>query len=549
MESLVKEGALGEVLFRSKIITEDDIRLALEEQRLSGCRFGEALVRLGIVDQEDIDWALSNQLDIPYVRLNEQTIDQSAVKLVPGNIARRYNLIPVICTGDELHVAIADPLDRKAIEEVEKITGCRVTVSMPVIRELTEMLDLFYGPSREDLSFGFSSASFSQGIIEKINSDSSGTHMLEYLILFFLQNSIDSISLQPAAADVRVSVRSGREFREIGLFPLASYPDLLSYIKKLTSVDNFSDFASDGKVIYRFRDSDVVFRVSMIRSTEGECVTIRLWTNHAIPTAIDVLALPPDTASRFRSLAGIDRGMVLFASWNRNERCRMIDLYLDEAATAGKNVLLIGDGVGKGKKSFPCIPFANNHSESLEQIMTSIEDHEPDIISLEDATASRSFLSAWKSAMRNRMVLAGISCAGLGGAVDYLLSERHFNHSLMAGIRGIVSCSGIRTLCPHCRENVPLSGEDMDLPGRDFYNRGKGCTECGFSGLNGVRYLLDVVPVDAAFRESFESARESAELIGRLSGNGYVGLEGQLTELLKGGEISAADYLAARIQF
>ena len=103
MESLVKKGTVGEVLYNSKIIPEDDIRLALEEQRVSGCRFGEALVKLGIVDQEDIDWALSNQLDIPYVRLNKETIDQSAVKLVPGNLARRHNLIPVIIAGDELH--------------------------------------------------------------------------------------------------------------------------------------------------------------------------------------------------------------------------------------------------------------------------------------------------------------------------------------------------------------------------------------------------------------------------------------------------------------
>jgi type IV pilus assembly protein PilB len=549
MESLVKAGTVGEVLFKSRIITEDDIRVALEEQKLSGCRFGEALVKLGIVDQEDIDWALSNQLDIPYVRLNEQTIDRNAVKLVPRELARKYNLIPIIRTGDELHIALADPLDRTAVEEVEKATGCRITVSMPVIRELTEMLDFFYGPSRGDVSFGFSSGSFSEGILEKINSDSSGTRMLEYLILFFLQNGIDSLSLQPAGANVRASVRRGQTFREIGSFPIGSYPDLLAYIMKLTRIDKSNDLAKEGKVVFRFRESDVVLRVSMLNALEGECVTIRLWSNHTFPSLLDGLGLDTGTAGRFRQLTEIGRGLVLFASWNLQERCRLLDLYLDEAATAGKNVLLLGTGIGKGNKSFPRIPLTENHTETLETVMTALDDHDPDIIIIEDATGSRSFLTAWKGAMRNRLVVAGISCSGVGGVIDYLLSERHFNHSVMAGISGIVSCSGIRTLCPHCRESRPVPGEDMAIPSANLYYNARGCAECGYSGLNGMKYLLDVVSVDTAFREAFESARESTELLCTLGGNGYGGINGQLDGLLQNGEISPEEYAAAKVQY
>jgi type IV pilus assembly protein PilB len=549
MESLVKKGAVGEILFKSRIISEHDISVALEEQKHSGCRFGEALVKLGIVAQEDIDWALSNQLDIPYVRLNEQTIDRDAVKLVPKELARRYNLIPIIRSGDELHIALADPLDRSAVEEVERATGCRVTVSMPVIRELTEMLDLFYGPSRDDVTFGFSSTSFSEGILEKINSDSSGTRMLEHLILFFLQNGIDSLSVQPAGADVRVSVRRGITFREIGSFPVASYPDLLSYILKLTRIENSSDLAKEGTVVFRFRESDVVLRVSMLKALAGECITIRLWSNHTFPAEIDDLGLDPVTADMFRSLTNINKGLVLFATWNLQERCRLLDLYLDEASTAGKNVLLLGEGIGKGKKSFPRIPLPESQTETLETVMTALDDHDPDIIIIEDATASRSFLTAWKAAMRRRIVLAGMSCSGLAGVIDYLLSERHFNHAVMSGISGIVSCSGIRTLCPHCRESRSSPGEDMAIPSADLYFRARGCTKCGYSGLNGMKYLLDVVSVDAAFREAFDSARESSELLCRLSGNGYGGIGGQLDGLLRNGEISPEEYASAKVQY
>src|SRR6185369_9865330 len=136
MNSLVREGSLGSILFNSQIISEEDIRLALAEQHVTGCRFGEALVKLGIVTQEDIDWALSNQLNIPYVRLKVEMLDPVAAALVPASIARQFSLVPLIRVGNELSIAIADPLNRTAIEAVEQHTGCQVVVSVALLREI-----------------------------------------------------------------------------------------------------------------------------------------------------------------------------------------------------------------------------------------------------------------------------------------------------------------------------------------------------------------------------------------------------------------------------
>jgi len=114
MESIVKQGSLGSILFTCQIISEDDIAAALEEQKKTGCRFGEALVTLGIVTQEDIDWALSNQLNIPYVRLKPDMVDRAAVQLVPAETARQFNLIPLIRAGDEISIAIGTRSTRQA---------------------------------------------------------------------------------------------------------------------------------------------------------------------------------------------------------------------------------------------------------------------------------------------------------------------------------------------------------------------------------------------------------------------------------------------------
>src|SRR6185369_13707961 len=123
MSELLRKGSLGDILLTSQIITESDIRAALEEQNRTGERIGEVLVNLGIVTQEDIDWALSNQLDIPYIRLKKEMIDPEAISLIPAGLARTFNFIPLIRAAGELSIAIADPLNRTAIEAIERQTG------------------------------------------------------------------------------------------------------------------------------------------------------------------------------------------------------------------------------------------------------------------------------------------------------------------------------------------------------------------------------------------------------------------------------------------
>jgi type IV pilus assembly protein PilB len=549
MESLVKKGTVGEVLFKSKIISENDIGLALAEQARARCRFGEALVRLGIVDQEDIDWALSNQLDIPYVRLQKEMIDIEAARLVPGSIARKHKLIPIIRTGDELHIAIADPLDKIAIAEVERITGCRVTISMPVIRELMEMMDIFYEPSREESTFGYTSAIIPQETLDEVNSDTSGMRMLDHLILFLLQNSIDAVFLQPSMEDVRISTRNGRSFRETGRLSLNSYPDLLSCIRSLAHVENCGSLANEGKVVYRIHDIDLLLRVSMIGVAEGECVTIRLWSDHSLPERIECMESDPATCSALHSLTETEDGMVLFASWNVNERSRLMDLYLDRVATDGKNVLVIGKRLGSGAKKFPCIPCDEADPGVMETLMRVMDDHDPDIIAIEDATAGRVFHAAWKAAMRNRIVLAGLSCDGIQGAADYLMNEQYYNHSVMQGIRGIISCTGVRTLCPHCRVKCLFPGDSQEMHGKECFTRGLGCSECGYSGLRGMKYLLDVMTVDKGIRLPYCSTGDGAEYMAGIHSRSHESYKNHLAAMLRNGDISPDDFSSAGIRF
>jgi type IV pilus assembly protein PilB len=545
MDNLVKKGALGTILCSSGIITNDDIRRALDEQLASGCRFGEALVKLGIVEQEDIDWALSNQLDIPYVRLSEKIIDRSATQLIPGELARKYNLIPIIRTGDEIHIALADPLNMAAVARVEEITGCTVTVSIPIIRELREMLDIFYGPEPDDVTFGFSSSCFSKEILEKINADRSGASLLEYLILFFLQNGISSISLQPGGGIVHISGRRGSAFREIGRFPVSSYPELAACIRKIARINGSRESASRGEFVFRFRETDIILQASLVRAVEGDLITFSFRPDLSFPSGLQEMGISPDTSEKFRFLGSPGAGLVLFASWNRAERDRFLDLFLHEMDSAGRNIVLLGDGIGKGTITYPRILLQPDAPKELEMAITALGDHSPNVVVVDDASDNRALITAWKAAMRGTLVVAGISSSGLDGAFEQLLQLRRINGSLPTGIRGIVAFTSVKTLCTSCREIAPDAAHSQEQGGTGAGFLAPGCPECRYSGYGGKKFLLDVLPFDPELREILASAQQSADLFSYLKDKGYRGIPENLAEMLCNGEISRDEYQAA----
>jgi general secretion pathway protein E len=257
------------------------------------------------------------------------------------------------------------------------------------------------------------------------------------------------------------------------------------------------------------------------------------------------MEISPSKRNDLRSLAATESGMILFAGENRGNRLRFLDLFLDESKKAGRNVLLLGDGIGGRGAHFPRAPLPEGSPEELDMVITALLNHNPDLIALADITGSRAFLTAWRGAQRGLLVVAGIDSAALGPAFDYLIHARRENRSVAAGLRGIMAVTAVRMLCPCCREVCDASAADAGLPAAETLYRSPGCPECGYSGSGGTRYLADVVPFDRDLREAFAESRESSGILRRLTGRGYRSIAEELDDLLLAGEISPEEYFAA----
>lgn len=523
METLVKEGALGSVLLRSRIIAEEDIEEALEEQVRTGCRFGEALVKLEKVTQEDIDWALSSQLNIPYVRLKPEMIDRGAVELVPESVARKFCLIPIFHAEGEIGIALADPLNRAAIDAVEQITGCRATVSIPILRELREMLDIFYGPAASSKTFGFSSRFFPEKILETINKDTSGTSFLDYMLLYIIKNKLNSISMQPLEYFVSVIGKQGVATREIGQLANDYYPDLLMHIRKQGRVMGCTEISAKGVLQFHYNGEKVFFRVLTLKGQGGDYVTFKIHVPVPFPRNFGELGLSEEKKHAFREIFAAGQGIVLFGSGSADECSGVMDLFLEEYGTGGKTVMVLGERTGKCNNRFPHISLRQDSKNEMESVMNAVLEHDPDIIVLENVDDGLLPPIAARAAMRGKLVLCGISLRDTSEVLESLMGLRH-NGLWLSQIRGVVVFRVVTIPCPGCM-HVTAVGQQADAAqistDADGINPVGGCPTCGYTGFSGHKFLVDVIPFTEEMSKMLSSVGEVGDLLKYIEDKGY----------------------------
>lgn len=545
----IKKGTLGEILSASQIITPDDISKALEEQKRAGCRFGEALVNLGIVAQEDIDWALSNQLDLPYIRLKQDMIDPAAIALIPAAMARTYNCIPLIRAGGELNIALADPLNQTAVEAIERQSGCSVNISVALQREIREMIDAFYGCARQD-SMGFDSTEFPADTLEAINADLSGSILLDYLLIYILQKQMASLSMQPLGDQVLIRGKRAGAVTTIGTLAPNHYSEFTLRLRKAAAVPQSGSRATSGLLTFTYRSREVAFQIAVMQGLCGDFITIRLQIDTQIPTRLVELHLPAAQESAFAALARAGQGVTFIASHNARERDLFMGLMLEEMDTAGRNVLILGEGPGRIHKNFPHIRLPESAAECARLVMD-ILDHEPDVLVVADATEGQVFTAACRAAMRGTLVVAGLDIQGTRNVLQHLLLYQQRNCFLPVFVNGVVTVAGIQLLCPSCRVEYTPAHEELTAMRLEqsppvFY-RATGCGVCGHRGFSKRRLLVEVLPFDDRFLRLFEQSGDVAALDSQLRRDGYRGIDVECLELLNRGEVSPEEFIASTI--
>ena len=212
---------IGSILLDVELVSQKDIEHALELQKQSGKRLGEVLVQLGVVSDDDIRWALAEQLNLPYVNIRKDQVDTDVAKLLPENLARRYHVIPILKIEHELTVVVDDPLNTTIIKDIERITKCGVKISLGRTSDILLAIDEIYGSSEERADKGqelppqFTSQWFEEDDMQKVLNDPSGQVLMDLIFLNAFQHDVSRIHFQPGKETSHVSYRINGHLREV----------------------------------------------------------------------------------------------------------------------------------------------------------------------------------------------------------------------------------------------------------------------------------------------------------------------------------------------
>ena len=537
MSQWVTEGSLGSILFYSRIITETDIQKALVEQERSRCRFGEALVRLGIVTSEDINWALSHHLDIPYIRLNREEIGPDAATLLPEKIARRSRAVPVIRTDDELRVAIVDPLNREALREIEAACDRAVTISIASEEDVREMLDYLYGAELKG-TFGLLSSVASAEEFAVMIADPAGECFLEWLLDLLARQGYRSVTLAPLSGGGLLSGSHGAAGRELGRLTSDACSRFVTLLRGRAAPRGIEGFAESGRLTHGCEGMTLTVDVHLLRGATGELVTLKQ------PEGIGGAPFPPKLTSRLRELTA--RPGLVVVSLPMEETRRVMEMLIDDQASGEQRALLLGEGNEALREKVLCIPLGARTDSTA--VVTEALRHGPKLLLLEHAGDITSLLAAARAALRGVRVVAGTG-VGIAETFALVVAAWRRHHLIPSALRGLVIGEAVPTLCASCRETLLLDAEEVDRlklpPAPMGYRHATGCAACGYTGRGDTRLLAEVIPCDRTRANLLESCKIGDDFAEGPAHRGGETVREQAARLLVAGEISPETYLRA----
>ncbi len=450
-----KGRALGAILFETQMITQDDIERALDEQKNTGQRFGEALVSLSIVTMEDVHWGLSHQLDVPFVRIRRDLIDGDAVRLVPEVVARRHNVLPYLLIDDELTVVIDDPTNLQAIAELTELTDKRIIMGVGLAEEITAALDDVYGK----IGVGervpdIAGKWFSPEEAQTLTADHTGAAFVTALLAKAVLENADEIHFDPGEP-VKVWVRCGdavvKDVAVIGpswmLLVTRHIQKMLRHTNSRENIlEGFFEFDADGPTRYH---------VALVDTFGGATITMtRLSGPEPAPRLADTVHDFDRHGPHLERLWSNHGGLVVIVGTNSPRTKDFMRMLVEAAVGEDRKAVHVGHSpflAGEAYIRLRPTPDDNRaHLESIEAALALA----PDVLVVDSLMDPPFFNACLREAAGGKLVIGLLSLSSLTAAMEFMIDTADSRVVLTEALRGLVSFVNLDLL--------PIEGREPD---------------------------------------------------------------------------------------
>ena len=523
---------LGELLVRNKLIDDKQLAKALEEQRATGGRLGASLVKLGYLKEEDLAAFLSRQYGVPSINLAEFEIDANVIKLVSNEIAQKYQLIPVNRAGSTLIVAMADPSNIFAIDDIKFMTGYNVEVVVAAEASIKQAIDKYYDQSASfddvmgnlediDLEVVDDDEQVDIGALEKATEDAPVVKLVNLILTDAIKKRASDIHIEPYEKSFRVRYRIDGVLHEVMKPPMKLKNAITSRIKIMSEMDiSERRLPQDGRIKIKLPGgSDMDYRVNCLPTLFGEKVVMRLLDKSNLQLDMTKLGYEPGALKWFKEQIHKPFGMVLVTGPTGSGKTVSLYSALAELNKVTENISTAEDPV---EFNFAGINQVQMHEEiglNFAAALRAFLRQDPDIIMIGEIRDFETAEIGVKAALTGHLVLSTLHTNDAPATVNRLLNMG-IEPFLVASAVNLITAQRLgRRVCPECKapEEIPTDVliqagvKEAELQGAVCY-KGQGCPTCNGSGYKGRVGFYQVMPMFEELREMILAGANTAEI-------------------------------------
>lgn len=530
---------IGDLLVKEKVITNEQLQQVLKHQRQTGGRLGTALVQLGFMKDIDVTNFLSRQYGVPAINLESFEIDANVVKLIPYDTAKRYQILPLSRVGASLTIAMVDPTNVFATDDIKFMTGLNIE---PVVASETAIMDgiekayrsgpqegledviAAIGDSDADLELQEEAADLAASELERAAEEAPIVKLVNMILTEAVKRGASDIHIEPYEKEYRVRFRVDGMLQSIMTPPPKLKDAITSRIKIMAKLDiSEKRLPQDGRIMLNMRiegkKKQLDYRVSTLPTLWGEKIVLRLLDKENLRLDMTQLGFEPESLEKFQRAILKPYGMVLVTGPTGSGKTNTLYSAISLLNKPDTNIMTAEDPVEFQLGGVNQVQMKEQIGLNFAAALRSFLRQDPNIILVGEIRDFETGEIAIKAALTGHLVLSTLHTNGAPETISRLMNMGIEPFLVATSVHMIVAQRLVRRICKGCKEEIHLPEQakiDAGLTAQEAKTakiyKGKGCSTCNGSGYKGRAGLYEVMEVDDEIRELILVGASAVEL-------------------------------------
>src|SRR5215813_11128849 len=516
---------LGDLLVAGGLITRDQLALALRKQKGTAEKLGSILVRMNFINEDQLAGFLSQQYGVPSITLASINVESIVLQLLPGGIARRYDLLPIKRDGDSLTVAMADPVNVHAIDHVTFITGLRVLPVVAAQGAIREAIEKYYESGSGSMTEAMNSLSADLEDVEVVGDEDGPkvdvfelkesadeapvVKLVNMVLVDAIQKGASDIHWEPYEKVFRIRFRIDGVLHEMLSPPKRLEAAITSRIKIMSNLDIAERrLPQDGRIKLRYNTREIDFRVSILPTIFGEKAVLRILDKDALQLDLTKLGFDPGSLEMFEKVIRQPYGMVLITGPTGSGKTTTLYSAIHTINAPEHNIMTAEDPVEYNLKGVNQVQINDSIGRTFASALRAFLRQDPDVILVGETRDLETAQISIRAALTGHLVFSTLHTNDSPSTIARLI-DMGIPPFLVASSLLLVMAQRLgRKVCKDCKEPYEVDEDSLVPYGhvltgvrRTQLYKGRGCATCSFTGMKGRIALYEVMPVTQEIKD------------------------------------------------